>query len=252
MQDKIIVSLADYRADSRYKAEIRVISPDIVPNNSGQAQSCFVGISLDNPNFLGSKLQSIVDFISNRYDNCCFLLGDHVHRLTLQIRKDLTREQCQYHALGLGDYYLRTQQNVLRHSHTGEAFPLIRGSDICQLPEVMNYRSMLEQQFESDPAFRTAIEGFAGQFIARSSEITSEEARSEIIRLSCQYVLEELAETCYMISKGYSVLVYPGSLTIFQQISNGFFEGLPNELKQLINIGLRLKRRGKKLAQAGH
>lgn len=250
MQNQIIVSLSDYSSASRYKAEVRVVSPEIARSTLGQGESCFVGISLESSNFLGGKLQSIVDYISNRYSNCTFLLGDHVHRLTLQIRKDLSQEQCFYHALGMGDYYLRTQQHMLRHSQTGEAFPVLRGSDIYQAPEVVGYMALLEQQFRLDSNFKMAIEGFAGQFINRSNETPQGTAdSSEAVRLSCQYVLEELAETCYMISKGHPVLIYPGSLAIFQQISNGLFKGLPKEMERLINVGLRLKRRGKKLVQ---
>lgn len=251
MENQIIVSLSDYSSDLRYKAEVRVVSPDAARSTLDQEESCFVGISLDSPSFLGSKLQSIVNYISNRYSNCTFLLGDHVHRLTLEIRKNLSKEQCFYHALGLGDYYLRTQQHMLHHSQTGEAFPIIRGSDIYQTPEVMGYLSLLEQQFMLDSGFKMAVEGFAEQFIARSHENLQGTAdSSEAARLSCRYVLEELAETCYMISKGHHVLIYPGSLAIFQQISDGLFKGLPKELDQLINVGLRLKRRGRKLVQA--
>lgn len=249
MRDQIILPLSDYNSASRYKAEVRVVSPEIARSDLTRHNSCFVGISLESANFLGNKLQSIIDYISTRYSHCVFLLGDHVHRLTLQIRKTLNEEQSRYHALALGDYFLRTQGHMLCNSETGEAFPVIRGSDIHRLPIVQSYLMQLQEQFSTDLNFNHSVKEFAKVFIARSDKDDDEtEHDSQLITYSCQYVLEELAETCYMISQGHCVLVYPGSLAIFQQIADGLFagSGLPAELNHLVNIGLRLKRRGKK------
>ncbi|HFE37663.1 MAG TPA: hypothetical protein ENK06_04470, partial [Gammaproteobacteria bacterium] len=139
MKDYIVVPLSGYNSTSRYKAEVRIVSPGSARQRFTQHNHCFVGISLDSPSFLGSKLQAIIDYVSKNFENCTFLLGDHVHRMTLRIRKNLDLEQCYYHALGLGDYYLRTQKHLLRHKDTGKAFPIIRGSDIHQLQEVKAY-----------------------------------------------------------------------------------------------------------------
>lgn len=251
MKDHIVLQLSDYTATSRYKAEVRILSPELARSTLLEHDRCFVGISLDNPNFLGPKLQSIVDWISNRYSNCIFLLGDNVHRHTLRLRKSLNDEQSYHHALGLGDYYLRTHGHMLKHSLTGESFTIIRGSDIHSNPKVRAYIEQLETQFATNPDFKSAVKSFALQFVARfDDDLGDDEEALEAVRHSCQYVLEELGETCYMISLGHRVLAYPGSLAIFQQIADGVFADLPEELDQLINVGLRLKRRGKKPAVA--
>ncbi|MFO6424160.1 tRNA-dependent cyclodipeptide synthase [Motilimonas sp. KMU-193] len=227
----------------RYKAEVRLVSPASARGTSNHNTKCFVGISLESPVFIGHKLQSIIDFVSNRYSDCCFLLGDHVHRLTLQMNNDFTREESFNHAINLGNSFLSSQGHILRNSKTGKPFDLVRGSEIYHLPEVLGYLSVLKTIFEQDIEFRSAVEHFADQFIARQHIVQPNRA----IQLSSEYVLEELAETCYMISSGYETLVYPGSLAIFQQISDKKFSDLPVELDKLVNVSLRIKRRGKKM-----
>lgn len=246
MNNQIVIPLHT-RSDSRYKAEVRDFTPATERENLEQFTSCFVGISLENPNFIGNKLDSMIHWISKRFPHCVFLLGDQVHRLTLQIRKGLDDENSIHHALGLGDYYLRTHQHFFKHSLTGENLPIIRGSDIYQQAKVVNYREQLKTLFDTNNIFRSAVEHFAQAFILRGEEMDANDAAcGNHINWSCHYVLEELAETCYMISQGHRVLVYPGSLAIFQQIADDGFENMPAELNELVNISLRLKRRGKK------
>ncbi|WP_086929701.1 tRNA-dependent cyclodipeptide synthase [Agarilytica rhodophyticola] len=244
MKNQIIIPL-NQSNNARYKAEVRTCVPAEARADISTYKSCFVGISLENPSFIGSKLASIVDWISNRFSDCTFLLGDNVHRLTLQIRKDLGAEDSLNHALGLGDYYLRTHQHILKNTKTGKPFKVIRGAEIYDNCSVIKYHEALQTLFKEQESFREAVRGFARQFILRAESFDIL-ATENAVNLSCRYVLEELAETCYMISLGHNTLVYPGSLAIFEQISEGCFVGLPKELDKLVNIGLRLKRRGKK------
>lgn len=244
MKNQIIIPL-NHSNNARYRAQVHNCIPASARADIGTYKSCFIGISLENPNFIGGKLASVVDWISNRFSNCVFLLGDSIHRLTLQIRKELNAEDSLNHALGLGDYYLRTHQHMLVNTKTNEPFDIIRGTEIYNNCDVIEFRDALQALFDKEEKFFESVRGFSRQFILRADSFDIL-ATEHALNLSCRYVIEELADTCYMISQGHKTLVYPGSLAIFEQISNGCFDNLPSELNELVNIGLRLKRRGKK------
>lgn len=253
MNYQLSIPINNTENEASYRAQVQSFPSQIkrsdLDRHIQSLGKCFVGISLQNPNFIGNKMRSVVDWISKRFPECNFLLGDHVHRLTLQIRQELAEENSYNNALGLGDLYLRTHRKILTGENKNLYTEIIRGSEIYSTNEVAHFRSLLRECYDNNLEFSSALEQFATLFIMRGLDSPpNKECANWQRKLSTQYVIEELAETCYMISKGYNILVYPGSLAIFEKISEGCFKKLPVELNSLVNIGLRLKRKGKALS----
>ncbi|MDW6004853.1 tRNA-dependent cyclodipeptide synthase [Vibrio mangrovi] len=225
----------------KYKGEIQRVSPKSKKEYLKEKPKCFIGISLNNPNFLDSKFTGLIDFVANRHNECTFLLGDYIHRLTLQIRDGLSEEDALKIALAMGDKYIQQNEYILNEYINNLHVNFIRGSEIHDNEKFKIYFQKIKSEYDSDVEFRTAVNKFSRIFISRSSD---EEAISDMdVFLSSLYVLEELAETCYMISLGHNVLLYPGSLAIFENIADGLFPNLPDEFKQLVNVSIRLKSR---------
>ncbi len=63
------------------------------------------------------------------------------------------------------------------------------------------------------------------------------------IQLSSYYLLEEAACFALLVKRGFQVFIYPGTLTIFQELAEGRFPDAPDELKQLITVNIRQNRR---------
>ncbi|QMV17016.1 tRNA-dependent cyclodipeptide synthase [Vibrio spartinae] len=230
----------------QYKGEIQQVSPKIRRDHLKSKPKCFVGISLSNPSFLGAKFEGLINFIANRHHECTFLLGDYIHRLTLQISEGLAEDEAKKTALQMGEEYIERHRNLLEKNHPQLSLNFIKGSHICHNERVQSYLDHLRREYHDNSEFKLAVNRFSGKFIARA--MSENELTERAISLSSQYVLEELAETCFMIHAGHEVLIYPGSLAIFEQIADGHFPHLPEEFNALINVSVRLKKR-KQLCQ---
>jgi hypothetical protein len=60
-------------------------------------------------------------------------------------------------------------------------------------------------------------------------------------RIAVAYLLEEAAVFCCLVDAGWPVLVYPGGIKTFQEISEGHHPEAPASLRQLHLLALRLK-----------
>ncbi|CAM3653983.1 hypothetical protein VA7868_04146 [Vibrio aerogenes CECT 7868] len=225
----------------QYKGEIQQVSPKTERDFLKCKPRCFVGVSLGNPSFTGAKLEGLIRFISKRFGACTFLLGDHIHRLTLQIRLGVDEAQATKIALNMGREYTQLYHPLWEKVFKESSFNFIKGSDIYNDERVSCYLMNIQTLYQDNPEFMAAVDRFARTFISRA--LNHNEFTENAIALSSQYVLEELAETCLMIDEGHQVLVYPGSLAIFEQIAEGNFPALPKELKSLVNVSVRLKKR---------
>lgn len=73
----------------KYTAKIASVSSFKHRYDFESSDHCFLGISLENSHFHPEKLASIVQWISRRFAHCTVLVGESIHRLTLQSVHDL-------------------------------------------------------------------------------------------------------------------------------------------------------------------
>ncbi|MEE8057357.1 MAG: tRNA-dependent cyclodipeptide synthase [Pseudomonadales bacterium] len=231
---------------SRYKASIAAVSPDTEREQLGRYSRCFVGISLDNQNFKDGRLQAIIDWVSERFDSCIFLVADYIHRHTLNIRNGFDSKTSEQKALTLGDAFIRTNALLFNNVINGCQFKPVRGSDIYRDSRVMGYHQDLLRLYNADATFKASIDNFANVFILRQKKNADTETTKHHMHLSRSYILEELAYIAYMNNLGCRVLVYPGSIKVSEEISNGQHTNVPDVLKSSITVGLKLKCRGKR------
>jgi tRNA-dependent cyclodipeptide synthase len=74
---------------TRYRAKIDGVSPASRRDTFEQHEECFLGISLENSNFVRAKLAGIVEWIARRFARCTVLVGDSIHRITLEATRGL-------------------------------------------------------------------------------------------------------------------------------------------------------------------
>jgi hypothetical protein len=63
-------------------------------------------------------------------------------------------------------------------------------------------------------------------------------------RCSTDYLLEESALFSCLVDAGMPVFVYPGAIKTFQRISEGEFAQVPESLRKLVFVALRLEKAG--------
>src|SRR4051812_9639113 len=87
---------------TRYRAKIVSCFPPEGRDILLQARSCFLGISLETRGFTPLKVDAMLQWIAQRAQKCAILVGDSIHRKTLQIRLGVSEMEALDLALDLG------------------------------------------------------------------------------------------------------------------------------------------------------
>lgn len=228
---------------TRYKAEIASVSPATSRTTFEQHDSCFLGVSLENSNFTTAKLTSMVRWISRRFARCTVLVGDSIHRLTLESTRGMTAGDARDRALELGRQFLDHERNVFEEFSDATTFTFLNCSDVQTGQECAEFYGELRTFFEKDEVFRSSVESFGRAYHRKHSSGISEAEWEHRIRMSSEYFLEEFAIFSCLKRQGLPVMVYPGSFSTLSEIARGEHPGAPEELRDLIVVSLHLKGR---------
>lgn len=226
----------------RYHAEIHSVNPFIEKHYLRQYKNCILGISLENKSFITAKLVGMVDWACQHFENCTVVIGDSIHRYTLEI-KGLNEDYAYHKALRLGREILDINHSVFESYAEHCNIKIVLCSQIQQSPHYHHYYSQLENLYLTNPHFSISLQTFADTFVERRADL-DENYYSESIKKSCIYLLEELAVFACLSDQGGQVFIYPGALNILIEIAEGLYPDAPDALKKLVYIALKIKRRG--------
>ncbi|MFJ9703426.1 tRNA-dependent cyclodipeptide synthase [Streptomyces fradiae] len=158
---------------TRYKAEIAFVSPQSARHTFDEISSCFLGVSLENGNFTTAKLDSMVKWISRRFSRCTVLIGDSIHRLTLESMYGLAPDEAHRRAIGLGRQFLAQERPVFEAYRDSTEFTFVTCGDVQGQVECGEVHDQLCKLFADDEAFRGSVESFARAYHAkRSAEVS--------------------------------------------------------------------------------
>ncbi|MGJ5833725.1 tRNA-dependent cyclodipeptide synthase [Streptomyces ossamyceticus] len=204
-------------------------------------EGCFFGISLQNSNFAPKKLHSMLTWISRRFDQCTVLVGDSIHRITLESTSSLAEPEATEAALRMGSDFLRDSRDLFDSVRDTVDLTFLRCSEVQQWVDYAHLHKELRQHWETDPAFRASVEGFARRYHESHAPDAERGQLDYRIRRSCEYFLEEFAIFACLRRRGLRVMVYPGSFSTLSEITRGEHVGTPKELQELIIVSLSLK-----------
>ncbi len=203
---------------------------------------CYLGISLDNSIFEASSLLALLLWTVRNFDQCLVVVGDYLCRFNEYILNGLAHDEAIKVAYGLGDSFIDRTSEFFRQLPKGRT-RLTRWKSHLETNEYKKSRAMLDELFASDSAFRASIEKEASSFARRQTKrnrtlaVTIEEA----IRLSSEYLLEEIAVFSALSEQGWQVELYPGpELQVLVDITKGKYSPVPEGLKKRINVELRI------------
>lgn len=228
---------------TRYKAEIASVSPTTSRTTFEQHDTCFLGVSLENSNFTTAKLTSMVKWISRRFAHCTVLIGDSIHRLTLESTRGMAPEEARNRALELGRQFMENERKVFDEYGDATDFTFLNCSDVQSSRECTEFHDELRTFFAKDDVFRSSVESFGRAYHRKHSCGISEAEWENRIRMSSEYFLEEFAIFACLKQRGLPVMVYPGSFSTLSEIARGEHPGAPEELRDLIVVSLHLKGR---------
>ena len=227
-----------------YRAKTDSVSPASHRTTFEREPRCFLGVSLENTNFSHEKLLGMLEWIARRYVQCTVLIGDSIHRLTLEATRGLAAADARREALRLGQEFLSVEQAAFAAYASTTAFSFVTCAAVQATSEYASFYERLFALFTEDESFRSSVERFACAYHEKHGPTISPAERAERVRRSCQYFLEEFAIFACLAREGVKVMVYPGSFSSLAEIAAGLHPGAPDELRELTVVSLKLKRRG--------
>ena len=227
----------------RYWAKVDSVSPLSARMSFEKFDSCFLGVSLENTNFSQPKLKAMVEWITKRFSQCLVLVGDSIHRITLETNKLLDPETALFEALKIGSYFVQENKSIFNKSEDRNQFLFENCSQIQTSEEYAIFHHNLLAFFETNAKFRSSVEAFGRNYHLRRSSNLSNALLEHYIRRSCDYFLEEFAIFACLQKRGFSVMVYPGTFSTLAEIVNGEHPDIFEELKQLVVVSLHFKKR---------
>lgn len=229
---------------SRYRAKIDAVSPESRRATfEAEHGECFLGVSLENSNFVRPKLFAILEWISRRFPRCTVLIGDSIHRITLETTRQLPPHLAEEEALQLGRTFREEERHVFDGFSGLTQFSFVMCSEIQVLDTYAEHHTHLRSLFEQDSAFRASVERFGRSYHGKHSHEISEQELERRIARSSDYFLEEFAIFACLRERGLAVMVYPGSFSTLSEIAAGMYPEVTAPLRDLVVVSLHMKGR---------
>jgi tRNA-dependent cyclodipeptide synthase len=205
---------------------------------------CILGVSLENDDFHTTKLITMTEWISKHYHHCIVMLGDGLHRLTLQMDFATSEDESLEQSKWLARDFVRSQFSVFGLERASCRFDFKFASEIQQTSCYANHYHRLSTLACDAGGFHNSLAVFSKDFLERKPQ--RQENREKHLEMSRQYLLEELAVICCLAQDHPCTFIYPGSLTILEEIAQGKHPYLPEHLLQIDYVELKLKNREKR------
>ena len=233
--------------EQKYKVHVLSVCPQHVRISLSEYQKCVFGISLSgNKNFADARLEACVRWISKNFKSCLVLVGDSLHRHTIEITSGIGDDSARFEALRIGREFVNQHRTLFEYYSGNCAFEFIMASKVETQPDFEPYLKELLRLYREDKRFETTVRSFAQAYLSRGDKV-EEDRTDELSRmehLSASYLLEESAIFACLAKKGWSVMVYPGSIKALEEIADGKHPEVPEPLRQMAWVSLHLKKTG--------
>ncbi|MDJ1168496.1 tRNA-dependent cyclodipeptide synthase [Roseofilum sp. BLCC_M154] len=177
-----------------YRAKVNGVFPHTARMSFEQLDSCFLGVSLENKNFTPEKLKAMIEWISRRFRYCAVLVGDSIHRITLETTKSLEPEIALIEALAMGNCFIQDNKHLFSVFQEQTQFTFETCSHIQDSEIYIQFYKRLKDYFENHAGFRSSIEGFSRQYYSRKRNDRDEVLIRYNIERSCEYFIAEKNE----------------------------------------------------------
>lgn len=228
---------------SSYRAVVERVIPVWARDSLKNYSTCYVGISLGNLNFERPRLDAVLGWARAHFHECAVLIGDSIHRLTLQITEGLAEQASLNKALETGEGFVESNRDLLTPT-SQSSIHIVRFSEISETADYKRYFAEITALYEGDREFAYSVRKSAEAFVYRQRRANKLVASAKPAReLSVRYLLEEMSGFAYLVAAGWAVEVYPGAeLPALAEIAEGKYTLAPAPLKVRVNVELGLRR----------
>ena len=218
------------------------ILPKIPEEQLYTHKQCYIGISLDNPVFEGNSLHALLSWVTNKFEHCLVIVGDHLSRFNERILNGCDWETASKIACDRGDEFITKTQQLFQQLPDCRA-TLTRWKQHLETEYYEKAREIIDNLFESNDEFRASIERDALSFVKRLTRKNHNLAveTAEAVNLSSEYLIEEIAVFSSLSEQGWQVELYPGpELRVLVDVARGKYKDIPAGLKKRISVELKL------------
>jgi tRNA-dependent cyclodipeptide synthase len=201
-----------------------------------------MGISLENPLFAGDSLKALLAWAAKKFEQCLVIVGDYLCRFDEQIINGCDEIKARDLAIKRGDLFISHTKDIFSNLPTGKII-LTRWKEHLQSEEFASAKKILDEMFLSDEEFRKSVAYDALSFIKRQKRNGKNPAVGieQAIRLSCEYILEEVAVFSMLSERGWDVELYPGpELRVLSKVAKGQYPNVPAGLKKRLSVELKI------------
>ncbi len=239
-QDITIQSeVKNFITPKRYKTKVLRFCPSSIRETLFSYDRCILGFSLDNKNLEGERLKAVIAWINRRFKHCLVLFGDSIYKHTLQIKNNVDETQALEKAILLGQRIFVENKPLFEDNANACQFEYIFAQQAQQFSDYDTYNNNLWTLFNENVDFNKGVREFATYFVTRCHAHSDKN-----MQLASTYLIEELAIFSCLAAKNWPVVVYPGTISIIEEIANGQYDALPKELTNQIYVSLYIKSRG--------
>ncbi len=228
------------------EVSIEKILPRISTSELFARKNCYLGISLENPLFAGDSLKAMLMWAAGKFEQCLVIVGDYLCRFDERIIAGCDENLACRLAIKRGDLFISQTKEIFSGLPSGKVI-LTRWKEHLQAKEFKRSKKILDEIFESDEEFRRSVEYDALSFVERQKRHRQPLAVEfeQSIRLSCEYILEEVAVFSMLSERGWGVELYPGSeLRVLAEVAKGRYPNVPRGLKDRISVELKIHQQG--------
>lgn len=228
---------------ARYKVRIEQVFPSTAKDQLKESEECIIGISMGNPIYWRSSLNSVLDWSGNNFSKSILLVGDTLYRWNEIILNPVSLEEAEIHCLKLGDKFIQRLDKYLIDTPK-DKYVVIRWSRLVKEEKYKSAIEFFKLAFNNNQKFRSEILSQGKHFVdslkKRGKTIVISE--DEAIKYCSFYLIEELAVFSELMSKSH-ILIYPGiTLPLLASISNGEFADISTSLKTGVYVQLKVQK----------
>ncbi|MGB0523181.1 MAG: tRNA-dependent cyclodipeptide synthase [Flammeovirgaceae bacterium] len=229
---------------TKYRIRVEGVTPSSASPHLFDYKKCILGVSMTNPVFWRSSLDTMLAWMQRHFDQSMILVGDYLHRHNEEILNGQQQELAIQTALETGDNFIGKLNQYLP-DYNPERFIVQRWKPLYEDPDFVKAKQLLDTLYHSNPSVKASIQSTAALFVWQKQErqnfIVSKE---EAIRLSSEYLLEEMAIFSMLIDRGWNVVLYPGAqLPMLMEIAKGKFKDVPNSLNKGVYVELKIRKK---------
>jgi len=208
--------------------------------------TCLMPISVGQSIHEGEKFAAVIKLINKAFKHCTILVDDSVQRHTIGIMNHATPDELYGLAVEEGDAWLKRSE--IAYSQLTIPYDIMRWDDWYNNHNYINSHLRVQNEYETNEAFREAIHGNINDFLTRYlSRFAEEDIDHERAFVLCRdYLIEECAVMCLWTEKKYDFEVYPSGRNKAMAATYTYLIK-PQYPHYLRPVALRFKKYGPKL-----